>query len=305
MVTRTSENRWSNAKIREELVARSGGHIQPSVFEMVLECQTSIPQQKVLDGVAKRLAITLPTIFGELDVFGCCDVGGPELMVRIDANAAAADAVRMMANAKGSDYSMLGNRIDDLHPLIFGSARLCNGLSKALRKDVKILFGKESRKFAVVRLKSKCDIPSARLQAGRWLIPRVNEAGLRVERQFKSVKGVPLCIIRHWHPNGIQAAEIPERNGVIEGVAKQWNSAGKLLGTFEVRNGNGVEKIWGETGNLEVETTLVGGEWSGRQRGYADDGSVIAETYWIRGEVVSKKAYREACKVNRKLPRYE
>lgn len=127
----------------------------------------------------------------------------------------------------------------------------------------------------------------------------------KVASEVTLVNGLPNGVTRAWHPNGFLASEIPVKNGVVEGVAKYWDEKGRLLGTYEIHDGNGIQKTWFPNGNLTGETTLVNGQWTGRQLAYFEDGTLAGESYYIKNAKISKKKYDEACKKNPTLPRYE
>lgn len=130
------------------------------------------------------------------------------------------------------------------------------------------------------------------------------DGSLRAERCFKD--GVPHGWHREWHQNGVLASEVFLKNGVPDGVAKQWNEHGELVCTYKIENGTGIQKIWIANQGIWSEISWVNGSWTGRQRTYwIDDGTVVGDTYWIKGEEVSKRHYQEACEKNRSLPRYE
>jgi len=119
------------------------------------------------------------------------------------------------------------------------------------------------------------------------------------------VDGIPEGVSRDWHPNGILASELTMRHGIPEGVGKQWNEEGELLGTFEIKDGTGTQRIWYPDGTLMGETPWLHGKRTGRLRAYFEDGEHAADTYWLGNERVSKKRYMDACEHNPELPRYE
>lgn len=127
----------------------------------------------------------------------------------------------------------------------------------------------------------------------------------KLEGEITYVDGQVNGVTRHWHPNGVLESEIPVRNNVVEGIAKFWNDKGELLGTYEIRNGTGIQKMWFQNGQLVGETQWINGQWTGRQTAYFEDGTLAGETYYIRNQKISKKKYYEACKKDPSLPRYE
>jgi len=116
---------------------------------------------------------------------------------------------------------------------------------------------------------------------------------------------MPNGVNRNWHSNGVLAMEAPVKSGCTEGTVKQWDDKGNLLGSFEMRDGTGIQRIWYPNGPLKVEMSVVNGQFCGRQRTYFEDGEFCAEAYWLKGRQVSKKKYLEACAKDTALPRYE
>ncbi len=110
---------------------------------------------------------------------------------------------------------------------------------------------------------------------------------------------------RRWHPNGVLAEELAVNNGSMDGVSKQWNDKGELLGSFEMRNGTGVWCRWNSDGTLDSEASYVHGYLTGRIRVWTSDGGLFSESFWLRGRKVSRKKYLEACKADPSLPNYE
>src|SRR5579864_5982177 len=109
----------------------------------------------------------------------------------------------------------------------------------------------------------------------------VSEGGM-LDRQ-------PHGIVRHWHANGVLASEMPLNRGRIDGVVRYWNDKGELLDEFELKDGNGVFRVWSPDGVLYGEITEVNGRWTGRQLTYFDDGATAIETFWLNNQKVSKK----------------
>ncbi|MBE0541158.1 MAG: hypothetical protein IH623_07215 [Verrucomicrobia bacterium] len=155
----TAGNRWTMAKIKET------SHPRPSVFELVATVETSHSEDRVLDACAEWLSSALPKSYSKVGLFGCCDAGGVDLVVRIESDVLMAQRIRIMANTWPSYYPELGARLEALHPLMFGSKRLCAKMSKALGKHARVLPGNQVRDFSVVRLDERCDISSATTNA--------------------------------------------------------------------------------------------------------------------------------------------
>ncbi len=87
-------------------------------------------------------------------------------------------------------------------------------------------------------------------------------------------------ICRTWHPNGQPRSLIPYRNGSIDGTAKQWSSDGKLLGSFQMIGGTGMEIVWNEKGAIYSITSYCQGKKSGLMTKYFPSGSIQSvQTY--------------------------
>lgn len=119
------------------------------------------------------------------------------------------------------------------------------------------------------------------------------------------LNGLPNGVTRRWHPNGVLAMEIPTKMGEVQGVVRQWNRTGKLLGSYEIKDGNGLQMLWAENGQLIGEIPLLDGKMTGRQRAWFEDGDLAGAQYWIEGRKVSKRKYLESCRENPRLPRYD
>ncbi len=70
-------------------------------------------------------------------------------------------------------YPELGEKFDDLHPVMFGAKQVCSELAAALEKYAKLIIGTSASDFAVIRLNPKCDIAAAKEQAKDWLLPTI------------------------------------------------------------------------------------------------------------------------------------
>ncbi len=123
------------------------------------------------------------------------------------------------------------------------------------------------------------------------------------EGTFKN--GIPNGWNRQWHENGVLAKEIYLNQQIPDGVSRQWDSKGKLIGSFEIKNGTGVQKEWHEDGTIKIEIPWINGIVTGRIRVYWGDGTVCGDEYNIKNRKVSKKKYLEACKKDPTLPRYD
>jgi hypothetical protein len=166
----TVGKRWMTAKNREDVLKYHGVSQQPSVFEMVWSIETPSPQAVVLNECASWLARTVPESLAKLQLFGCCDVGGPEYFVLIEANVIMTMRIRVMENVEPAARPELGKRFEALHPLMFGSQKACVPLVRALGKDARLISGSRVDDFAVVRLRDGCDLSEASQRVARLLL---------------------------------------------------------------------------------------------------------------------------------------
>ena len=108
---------------------------------------------------------------------------------------------------------------------------------------------------------------------------------------------------REWHRNGQLAEEEIYRHGLLHGLCRQWNADGKLLGSFQMVNGTGVQKSWHDNGRLNMEFSTVAGEFCGRGRTWLRDGTLIAENVTLFNRAVTPARYRRAAATDPRLPK--
>jgi hypothetical protein len=111
-------------------------------------------------------------------------------------------------------------------------------------------------------------------------------------------------IVRVLHKNGKRASEEPFKNGLLHGVCRHWNEAGRLLGKYKMVHGTGIQREWHDNGKLQLEISTVRGEFSGRNRLWLRDGTLLSERYYLRGQVVGADAYHEATTKDKALPKF-
>jgi hypothetical protein len=51
---------------------------------------------------------------------------------------------------------------------------------------------------------------------------------------------------RVWHRNGPLAEELRYRHGLMHGVSRDWDETGRLLGSFTMVKGSGLQRYWHE-----------------------------------------------------------
>jgi hypothetical protein len=173
---RSMRMRKINAKAAETALIYYKVDRKPSLFEMVIDTQTAEPQEKVLDACAGWLANFVPEDFAPLAVFGCVDAGGPEFFVKLESNILMTADVRIMSKLLPSAYPELGQKFEALHPVMFGSKKVCEGIGSALGKDAEVIPSVAINNFGVVRLKADREtlVASSRLSA--WIFPPAAES---------------------------------------------------------------------------------------------------------------------------------
>lgn len=169
---RRSVQREMNAKAKEESLTDDRVTMKPVAFEAALEIKTSESAGSLLDGCAELFSIS-SKVFDDLEVFGCCDAGGKEMLVSLETRMHMLEKIRVVRRISPTAYPELGDKFEDLHPLMFGAKRVCSELAAALGNDAKLICGPIGSDFAVIRLSPKCDIAAARERAKDWLLPTI------------------------------------------------------------------------------------------------------------------------------------
>jgi hypothetical protein len=105
-----------------------------------------------------------------------------------------------------------------------------------------------------------------------------------------------------WHRNGQLAEEFPYHHGSLHGLCRQWNEGGKLLGSFKMEQGTGMQKSWHDNGRLNQEFTTVDGQFCGRSRHWLRDGTQISDRILLFGHPVSRGQYQRARLKDPRLP---
>jgi hypothetical protein len=126
----------------------------------------------------------------------------------------------------------------------------------------------------------------------------------QLREEFSSLAGRLHGPYRTWHPNGKPAFEAFYEHGLLHGLCRQWNDRGKLLGSFRIQHGTGIRRDWFQSGQLQFETPLVNGFFTGRMRSWLRDGSLAFESYAIRNRDVSQMKYHAAARRHPDYPRY-
>jgi hypothetical protein len=188
---------------------------------------------------------------------------------------------------------------------------------------------------------------------------RITATFLRSPKKFKAecrLNGVVVGV-RYFHPTGDLSIEFPLLNGLTHGIvyrseipgmlassepffaglphgtARQWSDEGKLIGTYSMRHGTGID-LWrcehSETGLPYVSEVryVKDGKWHGfewwldergrvtHERHFSDDHLHGIERlwnpegrlrrgypkYWVKSMPVTKRQYERACAADSTLP---
>ena len=109
---------------------------------------------------------------------------------------------------------------------------------------------------------------------------------------------------RTWHPNGRPASEEFYEHDQLHGLCRQWNSCGKLLGSYQMNHGTGIQCDWFDNGRLQLEASTVAGKFTGRIRVWLRDGTLVSEQFVIENRNVTAAAYAVAAATQNDWPRY-
>lgn len=110
---------------------------------------------------------------------------------------------------------------------------------------------------------------------------------------------------RVWHRNRQLAEELRYRHGLMHGVSREWDENGRLLGSFAMVNGSGLQRYWHGNGQIKMEITSLNGKFHGRCRDWLRDGTLIRENYFVNYQDVTRTAYLKAALKNPNWPQYE
>lgn len=143
---------------------------KPNLVEIVFVIESTYSKDVVLNTVAKRIAAQTSPEFLQIEPFGCCDIGGPEFFVRMEAGVLMTAGIRVMAELMPSLYPQLGSRFDKLHSLMFGDMQLCSKIGKALDPDAEVTCGDSKKGLGIIRINSDCDLALGTERASKWLL---------------------------------------------------------------------------------------------------------------------------------------
>jgi hypothetical protein len=117
-------------------------------------------------------------------------------------------------------------------------------------------------------------------------------------------KGRRHGVVRVWHKNGKRASEEPFKDGLLDGVCRKWSEAGRRLGEYVMFQGTGLQREWHDNGKLQMEIWTICGEFSGRNRIWLRDGTLLSERFYLVGHFVSAEKYHEVAAKFKALPKF-
>jgi hypothetical protein len=138
--------------------------------------------------------------------------------------------------------------------------------------------------------------------------------------------------IRYFHESGELSAEYPLRNGLLHGIvygadepgkldsaepfskglphgtAKQWSADGKLIGTYTMIRGSGIDLWWNSSEDgtyLSEARYLQHGKWHGFEWWFNQDGTVWSERHFWSGQKHGiERLWNEHGRLRRGYPKY-
>jgi hypothetical protein len=109
-----------------------------------------------------------------------------------------------------------------------------------------------------------------------------NKSQLHSEELFKG--GQKHGLQRAWHGNGQLRWERPYKDGQMHGAFTQFDKAGKLLGSFVMKEGTGNFQTWYDNGRLEYVRPYKKGKEDGELRTFYDNGILFQSITYKEGK---------------------
>ena len=104
--------------------------------------------------------------------------------------------------------------------------------------------------------------------------------------RFGGYSSIKHGVQQTWHRNGVKASESPYKNGKMDGVFREWNDAGQLIGHYKMADGTGTKRIYNADGTLQKEEHFETGRRDGT---FFEAGSTQVTLLWAReGHVIGK-----------------
>jgi hypothetical protein len=171
---RDSALRQTNAETEEGYLAGLGIVSKPSILELSVELRGGA-ETSILECCTTALANALSSIPPELEVFGCCDAGGQEMIVRFESNVLMLSAIRIMARTLPTSYPFLGEKFDGVHSIMFGKKDVLIALFAALGNNGKAIHFSSDGNSAVIRVQLGGDKEAYVRRVKDWLVPTIDD----------------------------------------------------------------------------------------------------------------------------------
>jgi hypothetical protein len=130
-----------------------------------------------------------------------------------------------------------------------------------------------------------------------------DEGNLAVEYAIR--KKVKHGLFKSYHPNGAASWVTNFVDGKEHGTSRQYDETGKLIGTYRMRYGTGVDLWYLSSGVLSEERHIRNGKWNGYARWWDTDQTVWEETHYLDDvEHGIKRAWNRGGRLRRGYPQY-
>ena len=173
---RASRDRYMTARTQEDVLKDHHVTKEPSVLHLELETTARISKDMLLAFCANRISMAEAQTFGTLEMFGCCQILDAVFIPQLNRRVLR-PLPQMVREIKPTAYPELGERFDSLHPIMFGSRRVCEGIAKVLAKKVKVHRGRNWKEFTVIRLRGIDEGDTEKVRGAGWLVEKKSLAG--------------------------------------------------------------------------------------------------------------------------------
>ena len=120
--------------------------------------------------------------------------------------------------------------------------------------------------------------------------------------EAETVRDGDRVFMRRYHVNGKLGLEIPLEGKLVNGVVRQWDEEGRLLGSYELTMGTGRAAEWYSNGLLKGTTDMLDGMPNGRIQFWDENGKLFSSRFTLAGQLVSISKYREALRIRPNYP---
>jgi hypothetical protein len=131
-----------------------------------------------------------------------------------------------------------------------------------------------------------------------------------LEWEWPLQSGVLHGVMYRWSAPGILHSAEPWKNGIPHGTAYQWANNGRVMGSYTIEEGSGLDLWWHEDEHGSVSLAEVLPKRNGRQHGFEwwlnrDQKSVEEERHWVDGNRHGiEREWNHLGRLARGYPRY-